>query len=715
VSSTFIRATLAAALLTTAASAAAPRDADAVVTSRWLVDTYKEFHEGEVDGALITSLGEIRPGFGTEHVDLEFSDAWSAVRAPDGTVYVGTDQDGGIYAIQGNRVRSVAEIPDAVAVVSLALAADGTLFAGTMPGGAIWRVSPAGAASELVALDDVETVWSLAIATGGKLYAGTGPSGVLYAIDPSSGAAEVAFETGEKRIMSLAATSDGAVWLGTSDQARVFRHVPERGITRAMADFAGNEVTALAPWNDGVVATANQFQEPTTPRVKTATAVREATQQGPRGEEPEMPEAGSAPGAEAPTPRSIEPRQGSRQGKGALYHVRGDGQLRQLHALTATYISAVATTDDGRVFVGAGENGRIYLIDTDGSVSTAIDVPQRLIAHLLWHPDQGLGFTTADATAYYRTTGAAATATYESKVFDADAPSRFGRIAWRSEGNVAIETRSGNTAEPGPGWSPWQAPRDPSGVGARRTGIVASPPARYLQYRARFNSDSSAVLRQTLLYYLPQNRPTRITRVTIEGHDPSELVTTQAGSASPRSPVVTIRWDVDNPDDDATAYTVDVRREGELRWRRLPSSEDPLTQTRYRWNTETFPDGYYRIRVTASDHLANSPDRAQQHHHTTPLFLVDNDKPTISDITVRYPSASARASDRMSPIAEMSYSVNDGPWQVGTTRDGLFDSLTEILQIDLPRGLESGTHTLSIRVADEAGNIGTASTTFAVP
>ncbi len=712
-SSSLLRAALAASLVATSAYAT---DAHAVVTARWLVDSYQEFHEGEVDGALITSLGEIRPGFGTERLDLEFPNAWSAVRAPDGTVYIGTDQDGGIYAVQGDRVREVAQLPDAIAVVSLAMRGDGTLYAGTMPGGAIWQVSPGGDARELAALEDVETVWALAIAEDGDLYAGTGPNGALFAIDPQTGDAEVAFDTGEKRIMSLAATSDGAIWFGTSDQARVFRHVPARGITRAMADFAGNEVTALAPWNDGVVAAANAFSEPTTPRVKTATAVREAQNQGKSGEEPDMPEAGTAPGADRPTPRSAQPRrEGARQGKGALFHVRGDGRLRQLHALTATYISAVDTASDGRIFVGAGDGGRIYLVDTDGSVSTAIDVPQRLIAQLLWHSDEGLGFTTADSTAYYRTTGAAETATYESKVYDADAPARFGRVAWRSAGNVAIETRSGNTAEPGPGWSPWQAPRDQRGADARRSGRVASPPARYIQYRASFNGDADAALRQTLLYYLPQNRPTRITNIAIDGHDPSELVTTQAGSASPRSPVVTIRWTVDNPDGDDTAYTVAVRREGELRWRRLPSSDDPLTNTRLRWNTETFPDGYYRIRVTASDHLANSPDRAQTHHMTTPLVLVDNEKPTISNLTVSYPNASARASDRMSPIAEMAFSVNDGPWQVGTTRDGLFDSLTEILQIRLPDGLESGTHTLAIRVADEAGNIGTASTTFTVP
>ena len=42
---------------------------------------------------------------------------------------------------------------------------------------------------------------------------------------------------------------------------------------------------------------------------------------------------------------------------------------------------------------------------------------------------------------------------------------------------------------------------------------------------------------------------------------------------------------------------------------------------------------------------------------TTALFPIDNRKPTIDAVTVRYPQASARASDTISVVAEMAYSV----------------------------------------------------------
>jgi hypothetical protein len=68
----------------------------------------------------------------------------------------------------------------------------------------------------------------------------------------------------------------------------------------------------------------------------------------------------------------------------------------------------------------------------------------------------------------------------------------------------------------------------------------------------------------------------------------------------------------------------------------------------------------------------------------------------------------------MSAIAEAAYSIDDGSWQLASPDDGLFDELSELLTFKLPGKLAPGAHTLSIRVADEAGNIGSASVTFRI-
>lgn len=708
----------AATLVAGAAAMFSTTSAFAVVTATWTVDSYEQWNEGEAKSAFLTSMGEVRPGWATERVDLELDGVWAHLQAPDGTMILGTDDDGTIYTVRGDTVKKVVSLDDAIAVVSLAQAADGTLYAGTMPGGQIWKVDVgAGKASKLVELEDVETVWALALVPGDKtLYAGTGPEGKLHEIDVRSGTTEVAFETGDKRIMALVASRDGGIWLGTSDQALVYRHDPERGTTRAMADFAGNEVTALAEIDGGVIALANDFKEPTTAGIKTRAAVEKAANEPKEGEKPDMPKTGSLPGADTPErPGEDAPRKGQRKGKGALYRVWGDGRLRQLHALTATYFSSVAVDDKGRIFAGAGEEGRIYLIDTDESISTAFDVEERLITSLVWAGTQGLTFTTGDAAAFYRSTGPARDASYESEVFDASTPSRFGKIVWSGSGNLTLETRTGNTAKPGNGWSEWQSPGQIGRRGGlRQAGSINSPTGRYAQFRARFNGDIDAVLRQVSVYYLPYNEPTRITDVEVETTTGSGLVTMKDGVTQPRSPVVKLSWSIDNPDDDETVYTLAVRREGEVVWREINTGKNALTATSYEWNTETFPDGWYRLRVSASDRRQNAADRALQTHEITPLFLVDNEKPAVTGITVKYPAVSARATDSMSVIAEMAYSIDDGPWRVGDTRDGIYDDMSENLTITLPDDLKPGIHTLAIRVADEAGNIGSAAVTFRV-
>ena len=97
---------------------------------------------------------------------------------------------------------------------------------------------------------------------------------------------------------------------------------------------------------------------------------------------------------------------------------------------------------------------------------------------------------------------------------------------------------------------------------------------------------------------------------------------------------------------------------------------------------------------------------------TSTLFAIDNQRPVIEGLRVDGNKASAKASDAITSLTEMAFAVDDGPWQLGTTADGMFDDSTETLRIDLPSTLAKGTHTLAVRVADAAGNVGAISSSF---
>ncbi|HUJ63488.1 MAG TPA: hypothetical protein VLX92_33545, partial [Kofleriaceae bacterium] len=549
--------------------------------------------------------------------------------------------------------------------------------------------------------------------SGDTLYAGTGPSGKLYAI--RGGSARAVFDTEDKRITAMTVTSDGAVWFGTSERALVFRYDPRDGKTRAMADFAGNEISAIAPYRDGVVVAANDLAETPVPTGKTASQVEAAEKPNEaKGQAAKPPDVGTKPGADKDaSPVTDLGRKGAKKGKGALFRIGADGRLDQLHALTATYFTSIAVGKDGAVYAGAADKGRIYMVDPDGAVATAFDVDERAVSQL-WFDHDLLSFTTDDAAAWYRTTGRASQARYVSEPFDAKAVARFGKITWVTAGRVKLETRTGNTAKPGVGWSDWQAP---SAIGKLGGGIeggkLASPPGRYVQFRAALEDDA-ARLRRVMTYYVPQNSPTVVSEVTIEPATKESLPTLKDSAAKPRSPVLRVKWKIDNPDGDDTTYTLEARRDGEANWRPIATGKAPLTATQWEWNTETYPDGWYKVRVTSSDAAANSPDRALTSSATSTMFAIDNTRPTIDGLAITYPRATARASDAISTIAEMAYSVDDGPWQLGTTADGIFDDQVESLRIDLPAGLPRGSHTLAVRVADSAGNVGSTSATFLV-
>jgi hypothetical protein len=690
--------------------------AGAVVTATWGIETYPQWDAGDATSTFITSAGELRPGWDTKRTALEGDAVWSSLRLADGSVLLGSDAGGAIFHLANDASKKLVTLPGAIAVVALAQTTDGAVWAGAMPGNKLWKIDVAtGKASPTAALGkdkDVETVWSLA-AAGNTVYAGTGPSGKLFAV--TGGTAREVFDTDDKRITALAVTADGAVWMGTSDRALVFRFDPKLGKARAMADFAGNEVSALAAFRDGVVAAANDLAEPTTTTGKTPAQVEAAEKpNAAKGQAAKPPEVGAKPGADKdPLPVTDLGRKGAKKGKGALFRIGTDGRLEQLHALTQTYITSVAIGPDGAVYAGAADKGRIYMVDTDDSVATAFDVDERAISQL-WFDRNLLSFTTDDAAAAYRSTGRASQARYLSDVFDAKAVSRFGRLTWAAAGKVKLETRSGNTAKPGVGWSEWQAPLAIGKLGGgTEGGKIASPSGRYLQFRVALEDDAARVRRVTS-YYVPQNQPTTVQDVTVEPATKESLPTLKDSAAKPRSPILKIKWKIENPDGDDTTYALEARRDGEANWRPIQTGKAPLTQTSWEWNTETYPDGWYRVRVTASDAAANSPDRALTSSQSTTMFAIDNTRPVIDGLTVTYPRAQARATDALGTISEMAFSVDDGPWQLGASADGLFDDLTEDLRIELAAGLLRGTHTLAVRVADAAGNVGSTSTTFVV-
>lgn len=682
--------------------------AGAVTTKTWSTATYKEFDEGDGKGVLVSSLGEVTPGNAADRVDLETDAMWTAVRADDGTIYAGGVTDGTIYAIAGGKQRKVVSLDKETPWIgALAIGPDGTLYAGTLATGAIYAIDTrAGKAAKIADLDGAEHVWAL-VFDGKTLYAATGASGKLYAVDVAGKKASVVWSSGESHLLSLVRAKDGALWAGTADEALLYRFDPKTKEARAIADFAGTEIKAIVETDGAFVVAVNEFAGGTAAPAKAG---------APKGTAAKAPEPGSGPGADAS--KSPDPsRTGERKGKGALFRVEPDGRVEQLHALADSYFQGLAVDDAGSLFAAAGAQGRVYEVRKDRTVVTAYDVDERQVnAVMAGGKHKDVAFVTGDKAAAYVSAGNARDATYTSKIFDALFPARWGNLRWRGAGAMVIETRSGNTSKTDRGWSGWQKLGGVAKAGGdAMSGNIASPAARYLQYRVSFGAGDR--LNDVTVYYLPQNQRPRVTEITV-GDGVADAarppVTTQGGAAKPRSPILKLRWKVENPDGDELAYTVEYRPEGSAEWQPVPTGADPLLKAEFDWNTEALPDGYYKLRVTASDARVNPRDLALENAYVSPAFLIDNQKPVVGNLEVKYPFATGRATDSFSRIDEIAYAIDGGEWIMAFPKDGIFDDLSELFTVKLPADLKPGAHTLSIRIADEADNIGAAATTFRI-
>jgi hypothetical protein len=297
--------------------------------------------------------------------------------------------------------------------------------------------------------------------------------------------------------------------------------------------------------------------------------------------------------------------------------------------------------------------------------------------------------------------GRASDALWTSKVLDAQFPSRFGELTFRGEGKLSLQTRSGNTEKPDDGWSEWSAP-------LTAPGPIRSPGARFLQIRARLDTAAPSTLYAVQAYYLPRNQPTTLKEITVKPNPPKRG---DAGGEDGPTTQYKVEWKLDNPDGDRLRFRLSYRPEGRSDLRPILRESEILTKTSYEWNTEGVPDGYYRVRIEASDELDN-PDRtvARDYGDSEP-FLLDNHPPTVDGLRVDRGVLRGVARDAQGPVSKLEYALDGGDWKPFHPRDDLFDTREEAFEVALP-GLAKGTHVVAVRVRDARSNMASAEIWF---
>jgi outer membrane protein assembly factor BamB len=680
--------------------------AHATTTRSFRQTTVKDFEEGEATSTAVSPPGEVVPGMKVTRVAIDAAFAWSAALSHDHrTAYFGTGDGGQIFAVPAAAAGAAKKVGDIDGpwVTALVARPDGTLLAGSTPGARLFVVDARSGKSKVLAKLPAEHVWALDYdATHAITYAATGDGGKIFTVD-AKGAVKMLWDSGDKHVMAM--VRDGSVLLaGTADKAILYR-VHTDGRAEALHDFDADEVRAIVRGKDATYLAVNDFE-----------AATDAKQPPPGGPQT----AKGTPVVAGPAPASgAIPRSDAVKARAAVYRLADDGGIEQLFALGDGYFTSLSLDGQGNLFAASGSQGKLYRIAADRSVALVADVPERQILSLAPVGD-GFLLGSGDAGAIYRVQPAKGEqATYLSKVFDAEAPALWGEIGWTGSNDVVLETRTGNTGkpdEPNAGWSPFRRVEAVKQHQTEHAARIASPGARYLQYKATLPSNApgrQSVLQDLTIYFLPHNQRARITEVTLgdsaaastPGGVTAGAAASPAGTTRAHSSTLKLRWKVENPDGDELIYKLWVRHQGDSVWRPL-GGPDPLGKPEYDWNTDSVADGRYLVRVWASDEKVTPTERALDHQFDSPPFLVDNTRPEVLGLAVQGNKVTGRAHDATSVISAIEYAIDGGEWRPASPDDKLLDERDEAFTITLPKSLEPAPHIVNVRAWDQVDNVG---------
>lgn len=182
---------------------------------------------------------------------------------------------------------------------------------------------------------------------------------------------------------------------------------------------------------------------------------------------------------------------------------------------------------------------------------------------------------------------------------------------------------------------------------------------------------------------------------------------------------VTVRWVAHDDNGDDLMFAVWYRGENEANWRLL---KDKISERFLSFDSSLLPDGSYVAKVAASDAPVHTDADALAGERESAGFTVDTTPPVPGALVARMEAGSPgkmhvtfEARDATSPIAHAEYSVDAGPWQYVEPVGGLSDSLSErydflaaapVVSGEAAGGVvRPGEHVIAVRVYDRFENM----------
>lgn len=693
---------------------------------KWMLHSFEEFLEGKFEGISVSEDGELTLAPKEAQIDGPPEEFYlSLLQDTQGNLFLGTGHGGKIYRIaKDGTIELYFAVPE-MDVLCLAQDKKGVLYAGSSPNGKVYKITGKEEGG-LFFNPQEKYIWDLMFTEKGILLAAVGESGGIYEITPS-GEGDKILKSEENHILCLEKAKDGDLIAGSGGKGRLYR-IPEGGKAKVVFESPFEEMRSIVLDGQGNIYAAAGGIVPRpqrearmlpslTPTVTAQTAVTLTVTPSPT--ETKV----------APTSAKVKP--------GALYKLSPEGMAEMLWESQEDLVYTLVWDErQKKVLFGTGDKGRIFAVDGEKKTSLLLQKDSEQV-YLLAPAASGSDVYTLSnnpaslniLSAEQRNEG-----NYTSEVFDTHTLSSWGRISWEADlpsGTlIQLLTRSGNGNEPNQTWSEWSPPYQRG-----QSEQILSPKARYIQFKVNFRIQTgrtSPRLQRVSLFYQQINLAPKVNTLgllsanevylkppqqeeliwgldrdaSVEAKDKDKNFMLLTAKKTHRKGFQTVVWDASDANGDGLLYTIAIRKTREDRWRMLKQS---WPEKIFVFDTSSFPDGEYEIRIEASDGPSNPVGSELQDERTSRPFVIDNSLPEIKGFrAVRDKSklqVTFTAEDAFSYIKEVEYLILPDIWRAVFPEDGICDSLQEsfTLSLPLPAGADS---MIVVRVRDSYDNVG---------
>lgn len=697
-----------------------------VVPQKWVLINFDDFLTGKFEGISVTYDGVLSLSPKEEKFkgpDEEFY--LSLLFNSDGSSFLGTGHDGKVYKVtQDGEFELYFQVPE-MDITCLALDRRGNLFAGSSPNGNIWKITEQGK-GEVFFNPQEKYIWDLEFTQDGNLLAAVGEGGGIYEIT-QEGQGGLIFDVEENHILCMMWDEDKNLIAGSGGRGLLYRLA---GGKKASVIFESpyEEIKSITSDGGGNIyaACGGRIIQPKSEKNKVV----------PSGVTSDVTITVSAEET-GPMPAVLL---GDNQ-PSCLYKVSPEGVSRILWQSNEELIYTLLWNSQKRqLLFGTGKNGRLYAIDVNEKVSLISQNDSEQI--YLLEPLGSKIFTLANNPSSFlalqpeqRFDGV-----YTSRIFDTKNISSWGKIDWKSDvpegASLQIQTRSGNSEEPNQTWSTWSPPY--SNIQGEQ---ILSPKARFLQFKILFKALSGRASPQfyhATLFYLQTNVSPRVydvellptNTVFVQPLSQDEIIWGQYVSASEmarnndktnvfmapkkvqRKGFQTIVWNAEDKNGDSLLFSLYIRDEDSRTWRVL---KENWVEKIFAFDTLSFPDGNYFIKIEAGDSPSNPLGMDLKSEIISRQLTIDNSLPVIKNLQVERNKDSITirflAEDASSFIMDAKYLIRPNEWGTLFPKDGICDSKNEDFEVTVPLPPEAD-NLITIKVRDSRDNIGVARKTF---